>query len=109
MALIKKYQYKGYRIERDFDENGRETLWTASPRDEFVKKRHELEKQMIKKEWHGNECECSKCTLSEQEWENNRLIEEQIKGLVLTKKVNSITCNTMKECKFEIDKIRGEK
>ena len=105
MKWDKAYHYKGYKIEKDFDHNGRMTLWTAKPQEEFLKKRGELEKQKIVKEWHGGDCTCSKCTLTEQEAEHQRMIDEKIRGLILSMKVNSITCNTMKECKAEIDSL----
>ena len=105
MKWDKAYHYKGYKIEKDFDWNGRMTLWTAKPQEEFLKKRRELEKQKIVKEWHGGDCTCSKCTLTEQEAEHQSMIEEKIKNLILSMRVNRITCNTMKECKAEIDKL----
>ena len=105
MKWDKAYKYKGYKIEKDFDWNGRMTLWTAKPHDEFLNKRSELEKQKIVKEWHGADCTCSKCTLTEQEAEHQRMINEKISNLILSMRVNSITCNTMKECKAEIDKL----
>ena len=105
MKWDKAYHYKGYKIEKDFDWNGRMTLWTAKPQEEFLKKRRELEKQKIVKEWHGGDCFCSKCTLTEQEAEHQSMIEEKIKNLILSMRVNSITCNTMRECKAEIDKL----
>jgi hypothetical protein len=105
MKWDKAYKYKGYKIEKDFDYNGRMTLWTAKPHDEFLKKRRELEKQKIVKEWHGGDCFCSKCTLTEQEAEHQTMINEKISNLILSMRVNSITCNTMKECKAEIDKL----
>jgi hypothetical protein len=105
MKWDKAYKYKGYKIEKDFDWNGRMTLWTAKPHDEFLNKRRELEKQKIVKEWHGGDCFCSKCTLTEQEAEHQTMINEKISNLILSMRVNSITCNTMKECKAEIDKL----
>jgi len=105
MKWDKAYHYKGYKIEKDFDHNGRMTLWTAKPHDEFLKKRSELEKQKIVKAWHGNECFCSECTYTEQEGEHNSKIDSNIRSLILSMKVNSITCNTMKECKAEIDSL----
>jgi hypothetical protein len=105
MKWDKAYKYKGYKIEKDFDENGRMTLWTARPQEEFLMKRHELEKQKIVRVWHGNECFCSECTYTEQDHEHNSKIDSKIRSLILTNKVNSITCNTMKECKAEIDKL----
>jgi len=105
MKWDKAYKYKGYKIEKDFDWNGRMTLWTAKPHDEFLNKRSELEKQKIVKEWHGGDCFCSKCTLTEQEAEHQTMINEKISNLILSMRVNSITCNTMKECKAEIDKL----
>ena len=105
MKWDKAYHYKGYKIEKDFDHNGRMTLWTGKPQEEFLKKRSELEKQKIVKEWHGNECFCSECTYTEQEGEHNSKIDSNIRSLILSMKVNSITCNTMKECKAEIDKL----
>jgi len=99
MKWDKAYKYKGYKIEKDFDWNGRMTLWTAKPHDEFLNKRRELEKQKIVKEWHGGDCFCSKCTLTEQEAEHQTMINEKISNLILSMRVNSITCNTMKECK----------
>ena len=103
----KIYKYKGYKIEKDFDHNGRMTLWTATPQEEFISQRAELEKQKISRVWHGNDCFCSDCTYTEQDHKHNSSIEEQIKSLIFKRKCNSITCNTMKECKFEIDSINN--
>jgi len=105
MRWDKAYKYKGYKIEKDFDENGRMTLWTAKPQEEFLNKRSELENQKITRPFHGNECFCSECTYTEQDHEYNRKINEQIQSLILSMRVNSITCNTMKECKAEIDSL----
>ena len=105
MKWDKAYKYKGYKIEKDFDENGRMTLWTAKPHDEFLNKRSDLEKGKITRPFHGNECFCSECTYTEQDHEHNSKIDEQVKSLIHWKKFRSITCNTMKECKAEIDKL----
>jgi len=103
MTSEKKYQYKNYEIEKDFDLNGKMTLWTATPKKEFLEKRNKLNKQLIIKVFHGNECFCSECTYTERELAHNKKINEQLKDLLLTMKVNSITRCTMKECKQEID------
>ena len=108
MATEKTYNYKGYKIEKDFDENGKMNLWTARPIKEFLEQRHQLEKQKITRAWHGNECFCSECTYTEEDIAHNQKINDELRHLILSHKVNSITCNTMKECKKEIDNREQE-
>ena len=104
MALKKEiiHKYKGYQIRRSWDPEGKFGVFEAVPI-MMLKRANELSEQIIKKPWHGNECSCSDCNYTEEEYAHNREIGKKRKNIIDHMRYNTFQEKTLRSCKDRID------
>ncbi len=99
------HKYKGYRIEPFYKQDSdRVDYFRARPirYDELL----EIQNKLIKRAWHGTECDCEICTYTEEDIAHNHKVSEQHKIIINEIKLATFKKPTLKECKQEIDKRR---
>tara|TARA_B100000900_G_C20535050_1_gene698023 strand:- start:1006 stop:1302 length:297 start_codon:yes stop_codon:yes gene_type:complete len=81
--------------------SGTFTHFEAAP--EIIDQLSKLREDNIRRPWHGNDCVCEECTYTEEEHAHNRAISDKCRDVILSRKVDTIKKNTLKECKRIID------